>query len=237
MYQMIISRILIVEDDPRTRKTIERFCQEIPETQKTQITGAANGLEALACLKEAKPDVMFLDMEMPGMDGRELLSHLMEYESHINVVVISGYDGFDYTKKAIQYGAVDYLLKPVNRKQVHDILVKISHSPDLASAEQAEEAGIAAIRAYLDHAYSETITLGILAERFHYSREYISREFKKQYGTGVVRYLNDLRLERARVLLRQGMTIQNICVKVGFSDESYFTKLFKEKYGMTPKKY
>ena len=62
-------------------------------------------------------------------------------------------------------------------------------------------------------------------------------DFKKEYGLGLIHYLNDLRLERARVLLAQGFSSQKTCEKVGFTDNSYFARLFKEKYGKTPQKY
>lgn len=236
----MIDQILIVEDDPRTRKTIRHFCQQVPAAENAHVMEAANGLEAQEILKNGHPDVMFLDMEMPGMGGKELLTLLMEEGRHVKTIIVSGYDDFEYTRKAIQYGSVDYLLKPVNRKHVHEILTRLSEEQDgivRLQAADAEATGIEAIKSYIDAFYTEPLTLGLLSEKFHYSREYISREFKKEYGVGLIRYLNDLRLERARVLLAQGFSSQKTCEKVGFTDNSYFARLFKEKYGKTPQKY
>ena len=236
----MIGQILIVEDDPRTRKTIRHFCQEVPGAKNAHVTEAANGLEAREILKNEHPDVMFLDMEMPGMGGKELLTFLMEEDRHVRTVIVSGYDDFEHTRKAIQYGTVDYLLKPVSRKHVCEILTRLSEEqagsarPQMA---ETEATGIGAIKNYIDAFYTEPLTLGLLSEKFHYSREYISRKFKKEYGVGLIHYLNDLRLERARVLLAQGFSSQKTCEKVGFTDNSYFARLFKEKYGKTPQKY
>ncbi len=249
----MLEKILIVEDDPRTRRTIEKFCREVKAAKQAEFCHAENGQEAWEILmdsieKKLPFDLMFLDMEMPGMGGRELLNMLVKQGVRLDVVVISGYDGFEYTRKAIQYGTVDYLLKPVNRKLVHEILETLSQQGGEEKARFYRKTVCAwdshgpgevmeSIRAYMEEHYEEPVTLADLAERFHYSREYISREFKKQYGVGVIRFLNDLRLERARILLEQGVSVKKACEEAGFADDSYFARLFREKYGAPPKKY
>jgi len=81
------------------------------------------------------------------------------------------------------------------------------------------------------------LSLTSLSEQFHYSREHLSREFKNQYGIGLIKYINDVRLERARALLSKSTPVNEVCTRVGFFDDSYFIKIFKHKYGMSPKKY
>lgn len=249
----MLEKILIVEDDPRTRRTIEKFCREVKAAKQAEFCHAENGQEAWEILmdsieKKLPFDLMFLDMEMPGMGGKELLERLLKQKIRLNIIVVSGYDGFQYTRKAIQYGTVDYLLKPVNRKQVHEILETLDQRdeeekarpflrPDFVPDYHGPGEAMESIRAYMEKNYEEPITLADLAERFHYSREYISREFKKQYGVGIIRFLNALRLERARILLERGASVKRACEESGFSDDSYFARLFREKYGLSPKKY
>lgn len=249
----MLEKILIVEDDPRTRRTIEKFCREVRVVKEAEFCQAGNGQEAWEILEDSiekkQPfDLMFLDMEMPGMGGKELLERLLKQKIRLNIIVVSGYDGFQYTRKAIQYGTVDYLLKPVNRKQVHEILETLDQRdeeekarpflrPDFVPDYHGPGEAMESIRAYMEKNYEEPITLADLAERFHYSREYISREFKKQYGVGIIRFLNALRLERARILLERGASVKRACEESGFSDDSYFARLFREKYGLSPKKY
>lgn len=250
-----MNHILIVEDDERTRHTIETFCRNTAAAEHALFYHAANGMEAYTFLERIQPDIMFLDMEMPGMNGRELLDCLMEQGRHVNVVIVSGYDSFEYTRKAIQYGSVDYLLKPVNRKQVSDVLTEFTKKDENAGGgslpwkpekDMVGEGGqeplltrqvLEQIKAYIDANYVKSISLFELSELYHYSREHISREFKKQYGMGVIKYMNDLRLERARVLLAAGASVKETCTRSGFLDDSYFSKLFKEKYGVTPGKF
>ncbi|MCI8831518.1 MAG: response regulator [Lachnospiraceae bacterium] len=250
----MLEKILIVEDDPRTRRTIEKFCREVRAVKEAEFCQAGNGQEAWEILadnieKKQPFDLMFLDMEMPGMGGRELLEKLLKQGIRLNIIVVSGYDGFQYMRKAIQYGTVDYLLKPVNRKQVHEILealalqdkgeekARLFFETDSALDHHRSGTTMKNIRAYMEKNYETPITLADLARTFHYSREYISREFKKQYGVGIVRFLNDLRLERARILLEQGASVKKACEESGFVDDSYFARLFRERYGASPKKY
>ena len=247
----MIKEILIVEDDVRTRNTIEKFCCSIPIAEGALFIHADNGLDAYRVLGERQPDIMFLDMELPGVNGRELLDMLMLNQFSINIVIISGYDSFEYTKKAIQYGTIDYLLKPVNRRQIHQVLERIDKSdylcrkkygklPPLDIVMKDSKNGVGMmeeIKDYIDTNFTEQITLSELSQRFHYSREYISREFKRQFGMGIIKYMNEVRLERARIYLTRGVSPHEAGAKVGFLDDSYFSRLFKDKFGSTPKKY
>jgi len=239
--------ILIVEDDARTRLTIENICKDNSYFENSLIRQVDNGLSAWEQIQLQIPDLLFLDIEMPGITGIELLDKLIVNEIHLNIIIISGYDGYEYTRKAIQYGTVDYLLKPINRKQMHQLLDPIAlklrqEKPriDLSSsiAERVNSmTSIDMVKKYIDQNYAAPLSLTSLSEQFHYSREHLSREFKNQYGIGLIKYINDVRLERARALLSKSTPVNEVCTRVGFFDDSYFIKIFKHKYGMSPKKY
>ena len=92
--------------------------------------------------------------------------------------------------------------------------------------------------AYIRENFASDITLSSLAKRFSVSPEHFSRMFKKETGLGFSKYLNSLRLQYAEQLLRsaEGQNITGIAEICGFEDSNYFSKKFKEVYGISPKK-
>lgn len=92
--------------------------------------------------------------------------------------------------------------------------------------------------AYIRENFSSDITLSDLAKRFSVSPEHFSRMFKKETGLGFSKYLNSLRLQYAEQLLKTaaGRNITQVAESCGFEDSNYFSKKFKEAYGISPKK-
>lgn len=110
-------KVLIVDDEKHVREAIRYF---VP-WEKHNITGiyeATNGQEAMLIMQEQQPAIVFTDMRMPLMDGAELLEWLHSHYPNTKTIVISGYQDFNYVKPAIVYGGTDYLLKPLNSKQL-----------------------------------------------------------------------------------------------------------------------
>jgi two-component system, LytTR family, response regulator len=106
-------RALIVDDEPVARKVLREGLQLMDEVE---IVGEAdNGESALAQLATVKPDLIFLDIQMPAMDGFELLDHLTG--GHLPaVVMVTAYD--QHAIRAFEAGAVDYLLKPISQERL-----------------------------------------------------------------------------------------------------------------------
>jgi two-component system response regulator YesN len=86
---------------------------------------ASNGLEALEVVKKENPDILITDIRMPGCSGLELVSRAKKLNPHLHIVIISGYAHFEYAREAILYGVNEYLLKPINKKELIDSLQKI----------------------------------------------------------------------------------------------------------------
>jgi two-component system response regulator YesN len=91
---------------------------------------------------------------------------------------------------------------------------------------------------YIDTYYYEKIDLELLSKKFFFSREYISKQFKKNLGENFVEYITRLRLEKAKELLQDdSLKLQSISCMTGFNDLSYFSKVFKKQYGLSPTEY
>ncbi|MDQ0196455.1 response regulator [Paenibacillus wynnii] len=110
-------KVLIVDDERHVREAIRYF---IPwdEHGISEIYEATNGQEAIEIIEKQRPAVIFTDMKMPLLDGAELLEWLHKHSPNTKTIVISGYQDFSYVKPAIVYGGTDYLLKPLNSKQL-----------------------------------------------------------------------------------------------------------------------
>ena len=117
-------KVMIADDEHMVRRTI-RAVGKWEENGMEIIGEARNGIEALEIIKKEKPEVLFLDMRMPGLSGSEILERLGEREEKPIVVIVSGYDDFEYARKALKYGAMDYILKPIERNVFNKVLERI----------------------------------------------------------------------------------------------------------------
>jgi len=86
---------------------------------------ASNGKEALACYQSTRADLIITDIKMPYLDGLEFLEKLVESGSTAKVIIISGYDEFNYAQKALKLGAYDYILKPIKFDQFISMLSRL----------------------------------------------------------------------------------------------------------------
>lgn len=127
-------KVLIVDDEKHVREAIRYF---VPwdKYRISAIYEAVNGQEAIRIMQEEQPAVVFTDMRMPLMDGAQLLEWLHVHYPNTKTIVISGYQDFKYVKPAIVYGGTDYLLKPLNSRQ---LIAAAEHAFDLWLAEEEE---------------------------------------------------------------------------------------------------
>jgi two-component system, LytTR family, response regulator AlgR len=120
MSEQAALRILIADDEAPARNRLRELLAEIPGTV---INGEArNGMEALALAEQEPPNVMLLDIRMPGMDGIETAEHAQKLSPRPAVIFTTAYD--TYAMQAFELNAVDYLLKPIRRERLANALKK-----------------------------------------------------------------------------------------------------------------
>lgn len=90
---------------------------------------------------------------------------------------------------------------------------------------------------YIKGHYSENITLDDICEKTQFSKYYMIRSFTKEIGLSPYRYLQSIRINEAKVLLEKGVSLLDVAMQCGFSDQSHFTNFFKSFIGITPKQY
>ncbi|ULL17477.1 response regulator [Paenibacillus sp. H1-7] len=117
-------KVLIADDEPMIRKGLQKLIEQSGQPL-AGIRLAENGLDALRLIGEERPDFLFTDIRMPKLDGLELCRQVSEMDSDIQIVIVSGYNDFEYAQKCVSYGVKEYLLKPISKKSVDAALNKL----------------------------------------------------------------------------------------------------------------
>lgn len=236
-------KILVVEDEHTARKGLCKLIESIGE--KYQVIGdASDGKKALDLILSLKPDVVFTDIRMPYMDGIALIKAVSNLNIKVNFVITSAYEEFEYAKQAISLGVFDYLVKPLTYTEVEDILLRLEsnmyglHRKDTKGRLSEEYPNVhPMIKKALDiieDGYAFNIRQEELAERLGMTREYFSYLFRKEMGQTFSKFLKAYRISiAAKMLLTDEIDKKEIPYQVGFTDEKYFFKVFKEITGVT----
>lgn len=236
-------KLLIADDEDTIRNGIAKYIQ-LHTDRFDKIYLASNGQEAVDIIFRDKPDIMFLDVQMPLKDGIEVMQEAKRADILPYTMILSAYDEFKYCQQALRLGAREYLLKPVRSS---DILQMVNRAADelfgtqeTVGIEMTEEKNclVELAREYVEEHYYENIMLADAAQKVGITPGYLSTLFQKQLSKGFVDYLNEIRIEHACTYLQQNyLKTYEIAYKVGFKDEKYFSKVFKKIKGQSPSEY
>lgn len=129
--------ILIADDEKIEREGI-RYLLSLEKGER-RIFEAANGKQAMQILRTENIDIILTDIKMPVMDGLELARRAKELFPEIRIVIFSGYNDFTFAQEAIRYGVTDYILKPVDPDNFHEIIEKAEKNIRERQAEENRE--------------------------------------------------------------------------------------------------
>ncbi|HEY0625732.1 MAG TPA: LytTR family DNA-binding domain-containing protein [Allosphingosinicella sp.] len=124
-------RIMIVEDEPLATRRLLRLIKEEPDFEVAGV--AENGRQALEAIGAVRPDILLLDIEMPGINGFDLLGHLPDNVSPA-VIFVTAFDA--YAVKAFEARAVDFVMKPVVAERLHAALAQARRDISTRDAER-----------------------------------------------------------------------------------------------------
>ncbi len=242
--------VLLIEDNVELRTFIK---QCVADTW--QVVEASNGEEGVEKALEIVPDLVISDLMMPRKDGYAVCDELKsdELTSHIPIILLTAKSGMDAKIKGLRTGADDYLTKPFNSEE---LLVRMEnlvenrrrlreHYSQSALPNVAPEAEYLPTldREFLrrftltveQHLPDEKIGVDDLAQKMLVSRVQLHRKLKAITDQNVTDFVRDYRLNRAMSMLRnhEGM-VYEVASKVGFGSEKYFSRAFKEKFGVLP---
>ncbi len=235
--------VVIVDDEPWALSGL----MEAYDWEQNGFQVALHTMDPFAAkcyILDNEPNVALVDIKMKGLDGLSLIQECHKKSSKTVFQIVSAYDYFDYAKKAITLGVFEYLLKPINRVELHasmerlrELLISRTEPKDLRNAPSPDKdnKGFDEVLEYINQHYSEDIRLSILSERFFYSQTYICDLFRLKLKTTLSEYLNDVRLREAyRLITKSHHSTTTVASLVGYNSYSYFSRLFKLRFGISP---
>ncbi|AGT33538.1 AraC family transcriptional regulator [Geobacillus genomosp. 3] len=129
-------KVAIVDDEALERKALRKMINDrLPHVEV--VAEGANGREAIDIAKQYRPDVMLIDIKMPGLDGLQAIEAIRQAGLDLEFVIVSAFDLFDYAKQAMRFGVKEYLLKPSRKDEVISALERVSR--EVAARRQHEE--------------------------------------------------------------------------------------------------
>ena len=247
-------KLLIADDEPIIRRGI-RALVDFEALGIDHIYEAADGKQAFDLFEKELPDIVLADINMPGLNGLDFSSKVKAIKPETRIALITGYDYFDYAHKAIKIGVDDYILKPVSRDDISQLLHKLIKSIQQQATEAevvslvssiredygaADEDGyLSDIQRIVDQGFDEAdFSLTVLAEGLGLSAGYTGELFKKLFKVSFKEYVQIRRLEKAKLLLLStDMKNYEISEAIGFNDPNYFSSAFKKRFGESPNRY
>ena len=245
---------LVVEDN----EDIARYIGNIINDSYSVIY-ARNGREGLIKAEEYVPDVIITDIMMPEYDGLEMTRDIRQSEllNHIPIIIVTAKSDDAHKLQGLDCGADAYLVKPFSpdelklrirklveyrqmlRNKYGQILTngkEIDKEPD---APEVEKKFLVKLNGFISANISlPQLNSEMLADRMCLSKSQLNRKVKSITGINTAAYIKQSKLVHAQLLLRDPeKTIGDIVLMCGFETASYFTKQFREKFGMTPSQY
>lgn len=238
-------KIIICDDEPTIRNGLKHLVESA--NPKFNVAGlAGNGFEACKLINEIKPELVLMDINMPGLNGLEVIQEVSTVSPFTKFIIISGYDQFQYAQKAIQLKAYDYLLKPIDKKNLFVVIENALNSSikerkafmDSQSFENLNLADESINFIYKNYSDCK-LTLKSMASQLHISESYLTRIIKKKVNMSFSELLTKVRIEAAISLILSNISLTSLEIseRVGYKSQHYFCKVFKDYTGMTPTAY
>ena len=242
--------ILVIDDNNDIRQYEHTLLQD-----DYIVLEAVDGKEGLEIAKKEVPDLVICDVMMPVMDGLEFTEQLKTgtATSHIPVIMLTAKNLEEHRAEGYEHGADSYITKPFHSKvllaRIENLLKQRKLLKKLFQGSQEAEREIAAshledrdkqflkqLHAIIQQNLSDSeFSVEDIGKQIGLSRVQLYRKVKAMTGSSVVDLLRKARLAKAKRLLEtRSMSVSEVAYDVGFSAPSYFTKCFKEEYGILP---
>jgi signal transduction histidine kinase/DNA-binding LacI/PurR family transcriptional regulator/AraC-like DNA-binding protein/ActR/RegA family two-component response regulator len=229
--------VLIVDDEPAMLDLHARIIQShMPDCR---VLKANNGMAALAAMTATRPDLVLLDLMMPEMDGFGVLQAMQQTERvrGVPVIVLTAQILAREDMDRLQGGVAAVLGKELftQTEVLAQVEAALAHNKRLGSETQRV---VRQAMAYIHEHHTEPISREELAQHLAVNERYLTRCFRLETGVTPIDYLLRYRVRQARALLEQGhLSVTDVAMATGFSDSSYFGRVFQREVGISPNAY
>ena len=240
--------IFIVDDDRVILKYLSTFFSK----SGWRVESFMSSKEALERLKLKQPVLVITDLDMPGMDGIELIRNIKSNEKFENIalLVMTALNENHIRFQSFKAGAIHFVNKPINPyeleaavKSILNQFSKITTDQPIVNTPQAVRKSAVetwineAEKVVLDNLTSQEFSLDELSAALHYSRSAVQKRIKQFTNLSVSKFIRSIRLEKSlEYMLEEENSIATIAELVGFKSHSYYTRCFKDHYGTDPVK-
>ena len=191
--------------------------------------------------------MVLLDLNMPGMNGVEVLEEIRKKDYHINVVIITGGRDYEWSRKCADLSVQGFIEKPFDPdeliKRINDILSTkrckgIHHilGAEVGEKELSISPTLKKILSYIEKNFPEKLSREEIADYHSISPEYLSRFFRDECGIQLKDFINKCKIEKSLEYIKNSpsISIRDIAESVGIFDPNYFCRLFKKHTGTSP---
>jgi two-component system, response regulator YesN len=229
-----MKEILIVEDEVIIRQGLKILLEKV--IGDFLVTEANSGEEAISIVHQKIPHLIITDIRMGEMDGLTFISKVRQITDEVPIIILSGHSDFEYVRTALRHGITDYLLKPVNRVELSEVISTIFREKENSHNETSKQ--FQKIIEYIEDHLSQEITLKHIADHVFLHPQYVGQLFKTELNLTFTDYLTNARLKRAKQLLKDThLKVYEVAQMSGYKSPKHFMTLFKQETGLTPVKY
>ena len=256
-------KLIFADDEALVRENLARIV-DWESTGFRLLCCCSNGHELLETVEAEQPDLVITDINMPFISGIEATKQIKSAYPQIKIVLLTGYDEFEYAQEAIDLKVNKYILKPVTASKIIQILGEIKTELDEEFASSAnlsrllqfyEEynqpsvlqdtsgdqldlryAYICAAKKFISDNYSNpSLSAQTVSDFLNISASHFRSVLCKEVGMPFVKYLTQFRLEKSRHLIcNSNKKIYEIADETGFSSPQYFSYCFKRYFDVSP---
>jgi two-component system, response regulator YesN len=257
-------KLLIVDDEMLERQVLRLIVST--KLKEIEIVGEAeNGRKAIQLAHQFAPDIIIMDIKMPGIDGIEAVKLIKDQQPHIKVIMLSAFDKFEYARQVMQQGVKEYLLKPARKDELVAAVERVLSELKMERQEKEEQESLRRklqsaivpieteemdwnlvyedkkmnkVKGFIEENFTKSISLEDAAEHVGISPYYLSKLFKERFSVNFIDYLTQLRVDKAKEMMKNPeSSLKEICYNVGYKDPNYFSRVFKKTTGLSPSDY
>ncbi len=234
-------KVMIIDDEKSLRNLLKITIAW--DKLGLEVAGeASSGIEAINIIDDIKPDIIFVDIKMPFMDGIEFSKIAIKQYPYLKIIILTAMNDFEYARQCVGIGICEYITKPIARTNVTEILQKIVSDLNKKAREEPSNNDLSQKKAIYDsmtricdfikeNYKNSEINLTYISNKFGFNSSYLSRRFKEDVGMSFIDYITKCRMEKAIELLHLKTAMYITAKEVGIPDPNYFSKCFKKYTG------